>query len=87
MAAGLRPGGWLLAEDAEWGLCSIAGHADGPWATRYLHDLGTRHDGADIRHPFFGRTLPGLVAELGLERVARLSSRRRCFATATHPWS
>jgi SAM-dependent methyltransferase len=69
MVSALKPGGWLLAEDADWGLCTIGGHADAAWATCYLRELGGRHADADIRNPFFGRTLPGLVAELGLERV------------------
>jgi SAM-dependent methyltransferase len=70
MVAALKPGGWLVVEDGDWGLCTIAGHPDGPWATAYLHDLWSRHDQAGIRHPYFGRTLPGLVAELGLDSVA-----------------
>ncbi len=69
MVSALKPGGWLLVEDADWGLCTAAGHADAAWATGYLHTFWARHAEADIRHPYFGRTLPGLVTELGLGRV------------------
>ncbi len=69
MVSAVKPGGWLLAEDADWGLCTIAGHADAAWATGYLHDVWARHAREGIRYPYFGRRLPGLVAELGLDSV------------------
>jgi SAM-dependent methyltransferase len=69
MVAALKPGGWLVVEDGDWGLCTIAGHPDGPWATEYLHHVWGLHAQAGIRFPYFGRTLPGLVAELGLGSV------------------
>lgn len=67
MQSGLKPGGWLLVEDADWGLCTVAGHSDAAWATHCLHDLWARQARAGIRQPYFGRLLPGLVAEVGLE--------------------
>jgi len=67
MVSALKPRGWLLAEEADWGLCTIAGHPDAAWATEYLHGLWCRHAQAGIRQPYFGRKLPGLVAEFGLE--------------------
>jgi SAM-dependent methyltransferase len=56
--AALKPGGWLLAEEADWGVCTVGGHPDAAWATDYLRDLFARHERAGIRHPYFGRTLP-----------------------------
>ncbi len=67
MLSGLKPGGWLLVEDADWGLCTVAGHSDAAWASDGLHDLWARQAQAGIRQPYFGRLLPGLVADLGLE--------------------
>ena len=67
--AALKPGGWLLAEEADWGFCTVGGHPDAAWATDYLHDLFARHERAGIRHPYLGRTLPALVAEFDLESL------------------
>lgn len=67
--AALKPGGWLLAEEADWGFCTVGGHPDAAWATDYLHNLFARHERAGIRHPYFGRTLPALVAEFDLETL------------------
>jgi SAM-dependent methyltransferase len=67
--AALKPGGWLLAEEADWGVCTVGGHPDAAWATDYLYDLFARHERAAMRHPYFGRTPPALVAEFDLERL------------------
>ncbi len=65
MMLALKPGGWLLAEELDWGFCTVGGHPDADWATRYMHDLFKRHEAAGIRHPYFGRTLAAFVAAAG----------------------
>lgn len=65
----LKPGGWLLAEELDWGFCTLAEHPDAEWATEYLHALFKRHEAAGIRHPYFGRTLPALVAGAGFANL------------------
>jgi SAM-dependent methyltransferase len=65
MMLALKPGGWLLAEELDWGFCTVGGHADAGWATEYMHELFKRHEAAGIRHPYFGRTLAAFVAEAG----------------------
>lgn len=70
MVAALKPGGWLVTEEADWGLFAVEGHPDGLWASALVHELFSRHAEAGIRYPYFGRRLPGLVAPLALEAVA-----------------
>jgi hypothetical protein len=65
MMLALKPGGWLLAEELDWGFCTVGGRADAGWATEYMHELFKRHEAAGIRHPYFGRTLAAFVAEAG----------------------
>jgi SAM-dependent methyltransferase len=69
MVSAARPGGWLLLEEAEWGLCVIGGHADASWATGYLHELFRQHEQAALRHPYFGRNLLQMAAAAGLENL------------------
>lgn len=68
MAAAVRPGGWLLAEDADY--CSLV-------AADPAHPLSPRFDtimpkllafiaAGRAFDPFFGRCLPGLVMSAGL---------------------
>jgi SAM-dependent methyltransferase len=73
MAAALRPGGWLLAEDADTALQPLACLDDsGPAQRRAnrlrdaVRELMTRR-GADMR---YGRTLPRALREAGLADVA-----------------
>jgi SAM-dependent methyltransferase len=70
MVAALKPGGWLVTEEADWGLFALEGHPDAAWATALVHDLFARHAEAGVRYPYFGRALAGLVARLDLEAVA-----------------
>lgn len=67
MVAALRPGGWLLVEDADFhSFKSVPGHPaserfDSAWSA--WMDGGHRAGLFDLE---FGRRVPGLVAELGL---------------------
>ncbi|WP_084557461.1 methyltransferase domain-containing protein [Hamadaea tsunoensis] len=77
MAAALRPGGWLLVEDADTALQPLAClDAVGPAQLRAnrmraaVRELLTRR-GADLR---FGRTLPRVLRAAGLVDVAAAGS-------------
>nr|WP_296071462.1 methyltransferase domain-containing protein [uncultured Actinoplanes sp.] len=76
MAAALRPGGWLLVEDADTALQPLACLDDGPAQRRAnqlrdaVRELLTRR-GADLR---YGRTLPRALREAGLVDVAAVGS-------------
>jgi SAM-dependent methyltransferase len=69
MVRALKPGGWLAVDEADWGLFSLSGHRGASWATGFVHDLFARHADAGVRYPYFGRRLPGLLAEEGLENL------------------
>ncbi len=66
MVGALKPGGWLVTTEGDWGVVAFAGHADAGWATRRLHELFAQHEPLG-RRPYFGRGLPGLVGTLGLD--------------------
>jgi SAM-dependent methyltransferase len=73
MAAAVRPGGWLLAEDADY-VSLVAADPAHPRST--LFDTVMRKLLASIAasgafEPFFGRRLPGLVASVGLVDAGR----------------
>jgi SAM-dependent methyltransferase len=77
MAAALRPGGWLLVEDADTALQPLACLDDsGPAQRRAnrlrdaVRELLTRR-GADLR---YGRTLPRALRQAGLVEVAAAGS-------------
>jgi SAM-dependent methyltransferase len=81
----LRPGGWLLDEDGDWGL---AGPADSsspnsaPYDRVYGHGRWFAARGYD---PFFGRKLPMLFERCRLQRIAH-----RATATVVpggSPWA
>jgi SAM-dependent methyltransferase len=69
MIQALKPGGWLVTEEADWGLFALEGHADAAWAVHFVHELFACHAAAGVRYPYFGRRLPGLVAGSGLEAL------------------
>ena len=77
MAAALRPGGWLLVEDADTALQPLACLDESGPAQRRANRLrdAVRQlltlRGADLR---FGRTLPGALRETGLVDVAAAGS-------------
>jgi hypothetical protein len=77
MAAALRPGGWLLVEDADTALQPLACLDDsGPAQRRAnrlrdaVRELLSRR-GADLR---YGRTLPRALREAGLVDVAAVGT-------------
>ena len=68
MAAAVRPGGWLLAEDADY--CSLVAadpaHPRAPRFDAVMRTLLAFIAAGRAFDPFFGRRLPGLVASAGL---------------------
>jgi SAM-dependent methyltransferase len=48
MAAALRPGGVLLAEEGDYGLHAYSGHPDAPWLTDVTHRVFARRNAS---HP------------------------------------
>jgi 2-polyprenyl-3-methyl-5-hydroxy-6-metoxy-1,4-benzoquinol methylase len=68
-ASCLRPGGWLLAEESDYGLLSFGGHRDGQWCTELTHRIFAALAAAKVVNPYFGRALPGLVIDAGLEFI------------------
>jgi SAM-dependent methyltransferase len=68
MAAAVRPGGWLLVEDADY--CSlVAADPAHPRAPRFdaaMRELLAFIAAGRAFDPFFGRRLPGLVVSAGL---------------------
>jgi SAM-dependent methyltransferase len=73
MAAAVRPGGWLLAEDADY--CSLVAadpaHPRSPRFDAVMHKLLSFIAAGRAFDPFFGRRLPGLAASAGLADVGR----------------
>jgi 2-polyprenyl-3-methyl-5-hydroxy-6-metoxy-1,4-benzoquinol methylase len=67
MAAALRPGGLLLAEEGDYGLLAYNGHPDAQWATSLVHRNFAALASAKVMHAYLGRTLPGMLGEVGLE--------------------
>ena len=69
MVGALKPGGWLVTTEGDWGVVAFGGHPDAGWATRRLHELFAQHEPRG-RRPYFGRELPALVSALGLDAVS-----------------
>jgi 2-polyprenyl-3-methyl-5-hydroxy-6-metoxy-1,4-benzoquinol methylase len=67
MLAALRPGGVLLAEEADFGLVTYGGHPDAAWATTHTHRWFAALTSAKVMNAYLGRALPGLLVEAGLE--------------------
>lgn len=71
MAAAVRPGGWLLAEDADY--CSLVAtdpaHPHLPRFDAVMRKLLSFIAAGRAFDPFFGRRLPGLAASAGLADV------------------
>jgi SAM-dependent methyltransferase len=69
MAAALRPGGLLVAEEGDYGLLAYGGHPDGVWAGQLYHRVFAALAAAKVMHPYLGRALPGMLIEVGLDVV------------------
>lgn len=67
MAAALRPGGLFLLEEGDYGLWNYGGHADASRMNTMAKRALTGLAGARVADPWFGRRLPSLVLESGLE--------------------
>jgi SAM-dependent methyltransferase len=67
MTSSLRPGGWIVVEEGDFGLLEFAGGAEPARATEVLHTLHAQWAAAGTVNSYFGRQLPGLVLALGLE--------------------
>jgi 2-polyprenyl-3-methyl-5-hydroxy-6-metoxy-1,4-benzoquinol methylase len=76
MLAALRPGGVLLAEEADFGLLTYSGHPDAARATADAHRAFAALASAKVMDAYLGRALPGLLTEAGLELLgAEVDSR------------
>jgi SAM-dependent methyltransferase len=67
MVSALRPGGVLLAEEGDYGLQAYGGHPDAAWLTDLSHKVFAALASVKIMNPYLGRTLPGMIATVGLE--------------------
>ena len=68
MSAAVRPGGWLLVEDADY-VTLVAADPAHPRSARFdqvMRKLLTFFAASRAFDPFFGRRLPALMAALGL---------------------
>jgi SAM-dependent methyltransferase len=76
MTAAVRPGGWLLAEDADY--CSLVAadpaHPRSPRFDTVMRKLLSFIASGQAFDPFFGRRLPGLATSAGLAEVGREAS-------------
>ena len=69
MLQALRPGGWLLAEDYDFGLLTFSGHPEAAWATAAFQAFATRLQQPGLMDGFIGRRLPALAAAAGVEAL------------------
>jgi SAM-dependent methyltransferase len=67
MVQALRPGGWLLAEDFDFGLLTFSGHPEAAWVTAAWHAFFIRLQQAGLMDAFIGRRLPALAAAAGID--------------------
>lgn len=76
MANALRPGGVLLAEEGDYGLYHYGGHPDAQALTEDAHRALDAITAAGVFNACFGRGLPAMLAECGLElRGAEVETR------------
>ena len=66
LAAALRPGGTLLAEEGDYGLYHYGGHPDAEVLTDRAHRALDVATAAGVVNARFGRTLPAMLSESGL---------------------
>ncbi len=73
MADAIRQGGWLLIEEADYGMV-LTTDVTNPSAALFTSILRSLYDvmrKKNILDPYFGRRVRGLVEELGFEQVAQ----------------
>ncbi|MGH9035731.1 MAG: methyltransferase domain-containing protein [Acidimicrobiia bacterium] len=69
MVSALRPGGWALVDEVDFGLHTVSGHPEAAWATGTWQRFLTALAEAKVMDAYVGRKLPGLVAEAGLDSL------------------
>jgi class 3 adenylate cyclase len=67
MADAVAEGGWLVIEENDVGLASMTGAPEAARATKILREIGFRWAAAGVMDAHLGRSVPGLVRDLGLE--------------------
>lgn len=67
LVAALRPGGLLLAEEGDYGLCHLGGHPDAEALNAIVRRALDGMARAGLFDPNFGRYLPGMLVAAGLE--------------------
>jgi len=70
----LRPGGWLVAEDGDWGSVTPVDPAHPQYAGYHSAWRGGEWWAARGYDPVFGRKLPALFARCGLENIRHEAS-------------
>lgn len=74
MVSALAPGGWLVAIDTDNALFTLAGHPDAALATEVCRAWIAKVGALGIVDPYFGRVLPGLFLEIGLEALGNAAT-------------
>jgi SAM-dependent methyltransferase len=69
LSSALRPGGVLLAEEADYSLRAFGGHPNAQWCTDLQRRVIDALTSARITNGYLGRTLPALLLEVGLEII------------------
>jgi SAM-dependent methyltransferase len=67
LAAALRPGGLLLAEEGDYGMYHYGGHPDAQALTEGAHRALDAMTAAGVLNARFGRALPAMLSACGLE--------------------
>jgi 2-polyprenyl-3-methyl-5-hydroxy-6-metoxy-1,4-benzoquinol methylase len=67
LAAAVRPGGLLLAEEGDYGLYHYGGHPDAEELTQQAHRALDAATAAGVVNTRFGRALPAMLSASGLE--------------------
>ena len=67
LVAAVPPGGVLLAEEGDYGLYHYGGHPDAEALTERAHQALNAATAAGVVNARFGRALPAMLAESGLE--------------------
>jgi SAM-dependent methyltransferase len=85
MAACLRPGGWLVDEDADWGTPGPVDPSHGLYGGYHEAFRGGEWWALRGYDPFFGRKLPVLFERCGLQNVSHEASTE--VVRGASPWA